>query len=35
VNDYLIQGITPGWADVYDWYLPDQFIEVSGVPDGY
>ena len=34
-NDYLIQGITPGWADVYDWYLPDQFIEVSGVPDGY
>ena len=35
VNDYLIQGITPDWADVYDWYLPDQFIEVSGVPDGY
>lgn len=34
-NDYLIQGITPGWADVYEWYLPDQYIEVSGVPDGY
>jgi hypothetical protein len=34
-NDYLIQGITAGWADVYEWYLPDQYIEVSGVPDGY
>jgi hypothetical protein len=33
-NDYLVQGITPGWADVYDWFLPDQYIEVSGVPDG-
>jgi hypothetical protein len=20
---------------MYDWYLPDQYIEVSGVPDGY
>ena len=34
-NDYLIQGITQGWADTYDWYLPDQYIEVTGVPDGY
>ena len=34
-NDYLIQGITNGWADTYDWYLPDQYIEVTGVPDGY
>ena len=34
-NDYLIQGITTGWADTYDWYLPDQYIEVTGVPDGY
>jgi hypothetical protein len=34
-NDYLVQGITPGWADVYDWYLPDQYIEVTGVHDGY
>jgi hypothetical protein len=33
-NDYLVQGLTPGWADVYDWFLPDQFIEVSGVADG-
>jgi hypothetical protein len=33
-RDHFVQGITAGWADIYDWYLPDQFIEVSGVPDG-
>jgi hypothetical protein len=32
--DQFVQGITNGWADVYDWYLPDQYMEVSGVPDG-
>lgn len=32
--DQYVQGITNGWADVYDWYLPDQYMEVSGVPDG-
>ena len=25
-NDYLVQGITAGWADVYEWYLPDRYI---------
>ncbi len=30
-----ISGISVGWADVYNWYLPDQFIEVSGLSDGY
>jgi hypothetical protein len=34
VTDQYGQGITTGWADVYDWYIPDQYIEVSGVPDG-
>ncbi|MGE0787490.1 MAG: lysyl oxidase family protein [Sandaracinaceae bacterium] len=33
--DYIVQGITNGWADIYEWYLPDQYIEVSGVADGY
>jgi Lysyl oxidase len=33
-NDYLIQGMSAGWADVYDWFLPDQYVEVTGVPDG-
>ena len=32
--DYFMQGITSGWMDIYDWYLPDQYMEVSGVPDG-
>jgi hypothetical protein len=29
------QGLTNGWADVYDWYIPDQYIEVTGIADGY
>ncbi|HEY6547716.1 MAG TPA: lysyl oxidase family protein [Vicinamibacteria bacterium] len=33
-NAYLVQGMTRGWADVYDWYLPGQYVEVTGVPDG-
>ncbi|MGQ0641488.1 MAG: lysyl oxidase family protein [Gemmatimonadaceae bacterium] len=30
----LVQGMSAGWSDVYDWFLPDQYIEVSGLPDG-
>ena len=30
-----VSGISRGWADVYNWFLPDQFIEVTGIPDGY
>ncbi len=30
----LRQGMSVGWADVYNWFLADQYIEVSGVPDG-
>jgi hypothetical protein len=30
----MISGISPGWADVYGSHLPDQYIEISGVPDG-
>ena len=33
--DEFRQGINNGWADVYDWYIPDQYIEVTGVPDGF
>jgi Lysyl oxidase len=32
---FMVNGISVGWADVYNWYLADQFIEVSGLPDGY
>jgi hypothetical protein len=34
-TDQYRQGINNGWADVYDWYIPDQYIEVSDVVDGY
>jgi hypothetical protein len=34
-SDLYRQGINNGWADVYDWYIPDQYIEVSTVPSGY
>lgn len=33
--DHFKQGLQAGWADVYDWYIPDQYIEVSNVPNGY
>jgi hypothetical protein len=28
------QGVSPGWADVYDLGLPDQWIDVTDAPDG-
>jgi hypothetical protein len=31
---YLLQGLSAGWADVYDWFLPDQYLDVYGLPDG-
>ncbi len=34
-GDHYRQGITTGWEDIYDWYIPDQYIEVSGLADGY
>ena len=30
----MVNGVSVGWADVYPWYLADQYIEISGVPDG-
>jgi len=35
-SDYscMRQGITHGWADVYDRELPCQWIDVTGVPPG-
>lgn len=30
-----VNGIARGWADVYNWFLADQFIEVSSLTDGY
>lgn len=30
-----VNGISRGWADVYNWFLADQFIEVSSLTDGF
>ena len=35
MSPVLRQGMSVGWADVYNWFLADQYIEVSGIPDGY
>jgi hypothetical protein len=29
-----VQGLTPGWADIYSRGLTDQWVDVTGVPDG-
>ncbi|HEX2240755.1 MAG TPA: lysyl oxidase family protein, partial [Actinomycetota bacterium] len=34
-NVYMVNGISVGWADVYNWFLADQYLEVSDVEDGY
>jgi hypothetical protein len=30
-----VTGISAGWADVYTHELADQYIEVSGIEDGF
>lgn len=29
-----VQGLTPGWADIYSRNLTDQWIDITGVPNG-
>ncbi len=29
-----VQGLTPGWSDIYDKSLTDQWIDITGIPDG-
>jgi hypothetical protein len=31
---YLQMGITVGYADVYPWFVADQYIDVTDLPDG-
>jgi hypothetical protein len=31
---FQVVGISAGWRDVYGASLPDQFVEITGVPDG-
>jgi len=30
----IAMGLSVGWGDEYQWYLLDQSIEITGVPDG-
>jgi hypothetical protein len=34
LDGYIVQGLSAGWADVYDWFLPDQYLDVYGLSDG-
>lgn len=31
---YVLEGISPGWGDVYSWDTPDQYIDISNVAPG-
>jgi hypothetical protein len=33
-DGYMVQGLSAGWSDIYDWYLPDQYLDVFGLADG-
>ncbi|GIE97083.1 lysyl oxidase family protein [Paractinoplanes rishiriensis] len=33
-TEYFWYGMSRGWADRYNWYLPDQYIDTSGLADG-
>ena len=33
-TEYFWYGISRGWADRYNWYLPDQYIDTAGLADG-
>lgn len=30
----ILMGISVGWGDEYQWFLLDQTIEITGIPDG-
>lgn len=33
-QQYYRQGLSPGWADIYPWQIPDQYVDITNVPDG-
>ena len=33
-EQYFRMGISAGWADIYPWFIPDQYIDITNVPDG-
>lgn len=33
-EQYFRMGISPGWIDTYPWFIPDQYVDITSVPDG-
>jgi hypothetical protein len=33
-TEFFSYGMTQGWADRYNWFLPDQMIDTAGLADG-
>jgi hypothetical protein len=33
-EQYFRMGISSGWADIYPWFIPDQYIDITNVSDG-
>jgi hypothetical protein len=33
-EQYFRMGLSAGWADIYPWFIPDQYIDITNVPDG-
>jgi hypothetical protein len=33
-EQFFRMGLSPGWADIYPWFIPDQYIDITDVPDG-
>lgn len=31
----MVQGISRGWADIYAAHLEGQYVEITGIPDGF
>lgn len=31
---WAVEGISPGWGDLYTWDTADQYLNITGLPDG-
>lgn len=33
-EQYFRMGVSSGWVDIYPWFIPDQYIDITNVEDG-
>lgn len=33
-EDPMVTGVSAGWYDMYEWFMPDQYVEVTDLPEG-